>query len=61
MTLQILERFHIVLTFILLIWALVLIYRVNSHMKEIEKKNKRHDNVQSVILEQVDEIREKIG
>lgn len=61
MALEILERFHIVLTFILLIWALVLIYRVNSHMKEIEKKSKRHDNVQSVILEQVDEIREKIG
>lgn len=61
MTLEILERFHIALTLILLIWALVLVYRVNSHMKEIEKKNKRHDNVQSVILEQVDEIREKIG
>ena len=61
MTLEILERFHIALTLILLIWALVLVYRVNSHMKEIEKKNKRHDNVQSVILKQVDEIREKIG
>lgn len=61
MTLEILERFHIALTLIFLIWALVLIYRVNSHMKEIEKKSKRHDNVQSVILEQVDEIREKIG
>lgn len=61
MTLEILERFHIALTLILLIWALVLVYRVNSHIKEIEKKNKRHDNVQSVILEQVDEIREKIG
>ena len=61
MTLEVLERFHIALTLILLIWALVLVYRVNSHMKEIEKKNKRHDSVQSVILEQVDEIREKIG
>ena len=60
MTLEILERFHIALTLILLIWALVLVYRVNSHMKEIEKKNKRHDNVQSVILEQVDEINSKI-
>lgn len=61
MTLEVLERFHIALTLILLIWALVLVYRVNSHIKEIEKKSKRHDNVQSVILEQVDEIREKIG
>lgn len=61
MGLEILERFHVALTLILLIWAIVLVYRVNSHIKEIEKKSKRHDNVQSVILEQVDEIREKIG
>lgn len=60
MTLEILERFHIALTFIFLIWALVLIYRVNSELKALKNEQKRHDNIQKVVLEQVDEINQKI-
>ena len=60
MALEILERFHIALTLVFLIWALVLIYRVNSELKALKNEHKRHDNVQKVVLEQVDEINQKI-
>lgn len=60
MTLEILERFHIALTLVFLVWALVLIYRVNSELKALKNEQKRHDNIQKVVLEQVDEINQKI-
>ena len=34
--------------------------KISTRLKTIEEEQKRHNNIQSVILEQVDEINQKI-
>ena len=53
------EKLEILIELILLIWALIMLYQVNSQLNALKNEQKRHNNIQSVILDQVDEINQK--
>ena len=50
--------------FFVVICALVVIFvevrKISTLLKNLEEEQKRHNNIQKVILEQVDEINQKI-
>lgn len=54
------EKLGITIELILLVWALIVLYQINSQLNALKKEQKRHNNIQSVILEQVDEINQKV-
>lgn len=53
------EKIQFIVTTIFLCWALIMLYRVNSKLSSMNDEQKRHDNIQKVVLEQVDEINQK--
>lgn len=54
------EKVEFIICTVLLVWALIELRRVNSKLNASKKEAERHNNVQKVILEQVDEINQKI-
>lgn len=54
------EKLEIAIELVLLVWALIVLYQVNSELKALKNEQKRHDNIQKVILEQIDEINQKV-
>jgi len=55
------ERIELTILVVLLVWALIELRRVNSKLNDSKKESERHNNVQKVILEQIDELNQKIG
>jgi hypothetical protein len=55
------ERIEFIICMVLLVWAIVELRRVNSKLNDSKKESERHNNIQKVILEQIDELNQKIG
>ena len=55
------ERIEFIICMVLIVWAIVELRRVNSKLNDSKKESERHNNIQKVILEQIDELNQKIG